>query len=525
MSLEGSITSDEEDAYKEESPCGRWHRKNFKLPDVPGIDALYQAMDMEEGVEVVWNEMNIACVPIDDDNLAKLSEKLMNLTKTQHHNLLRLYGSWYNRLQSKVVFITEFYAAGSLHTFIQRRYQVNKSSISEIVWKRWCRQILSALSYLHKKEITHGYVTADTVFIQHDGLIKLGSVVPSTIQDHIAACSRTHRQKHRHYCAPEYVQKMVHRRSSSVDGKKSTNCTRPKSLSSVSSLDSVSEILISADVTPDQTILRPFTVDIYAFGTLCLEILCDLNLYKINRDSATITLDDVKTSIGSLEPHLQELINMCMEYDATKRPDATSLLKMNLFYEIPDLRIMCVNILLHADNVNIREVEQAAGLQRHVSRDGAPYEEVTPQHLDIEKIEREIENGMHSMPEVREVGKISPVSRFNSFEPETKAPVRESSNEEDQEEVDSNHIISRDTTEETRLILCIKCQLNPSHVSGNLHLKLEFQMNDNMVRIMSTDINEHEDPVALVDEIISYGLLNKLDRDMVLDSLVECLST
>ena len=30
-------------------------------------------------------------------------------------------------------------------------------------------------SYLHSKDITHGYVTADTVFIQHDGLIKLGS--------------------------------------------------------------------------------------------------------------------------------------------------------------------------------------------------------------------------------------------------------------------------------------------------------------------------------------------------------------
>ena len=42
---------------------------------------------------------------------------------------------------------------------------------------------------------------------------------------------------------------------------------------------------------------------------------------------------------------------------------------------------------------------------------------------------------------------------------------------------------------------------------------------------MSTDINEQEDPVALVDEIIDYGLLNKLDRDMVLESLVECLST
>ena len=42
---------------------------------------------------------------------------------------------------------------------------------------------------------------------------------------------------------------------------------------------------------------------------------------------------------------------------------------------------------------------------------------------------------------------------------------------------------------------------------------------------MSTDINEQEDPGALVDEIIQYGLLNKLDRDMVLESLEECLST
>ena len=31
MSLEGSITSDEEDTYKEESPCGRWHRRNVKV--------------------------------------------------------------------------------------------------------------------------------------------------------------------------------------------------------------------------------------------------------------------------------------------------------------------------------------------------------------------------------------------------------------------------------------------------------------------------------------------------------------
>ncbi|XP_063691116.1 nuclear receptor-binding protein-like isoform X11 [Bolinopsis microptera] len=504
MSLEGSITSDEEDAYKEESPCGRWHRRNVRLADVPGIDALYQAMDMEEGVEVVWNEITIACVPLEDDNLVKLCEKLIKLTKVEHPNLLKLYGSWYNKEQSKVVFTTEYYSAGSLHTFIQRRFQVNKTRINETLWKRWCRQILSAVSYLHSKEITHGYVTADTVFIQHDGLIKLGSIVPSTIQDHIAACSRTHRQRHRHYCAPEYVQKMVHRRSSSVDGKKSSNSKFNHS-----------------DVTQATKIQRPHSVDIYAFGILCLEILCDLSEHKITQESPVTTLDDVKQAIASLEPHQQDLINLCMEYDGSKRPDAAYLLKLNILHEIPDLRIMCVNMLLHADDVNYRDVEESAGRQQHFSVDNKPCSAFTPQHLDIEKIEREIKNGFHSIPEVGVIGKISPI-RFKTLSPDTKLPLREVSHEDDQEEIESGN---RTGTEETRLILCIKCQLNPSAVSGNLHLKLEFQMNDNMVRIMSTDINEQEDPGALVDEIIQYGLLNKLDRDMVLESLEECLST
>lgn len=44
-------------------------------------------------------------------------------------------------------------------------------------WKRWCTQILSALSFLHacSPPIIHGNLTSDTVFIQHNGLIKIGS--------------------------------------------------------------------------------------------------------------------------------------------------------------------------------------------------------------------------------------------------------------------------------------------------------------------------------------------------------------
>lgn len=67
-------------------------------------------------------------------------------------------------------------------------YQVTLNS-----WKRWCRQILSALYYLHSCQppILHGNLTCDTIFIQHNGLIKIGSVAPDAINMHVKTVSRS----------------------------------------------------------------------------------------------------------------------------------------------------------------------------------------------------------------------------------------------------------------------------------------------------------------------------------------------
>jgi len=43
------------------------------------------------------------------------------------------------------------------------------------IWRRWCQQILAALCYLHELDIIHGNLTLDTIFIQHNGLVKIGS--------------------------------------------------------------------------------------------------------------------------------------------------------------------------------------------------------------------------------------------------------------------------------------------------------------------------------------------------------------
>jgi len=71
-------------------------------------------------------------------------------------------------------------------------------------WKKWCTQILTALHYLHSCEpqIVHGNLTCNTIFIQHNGLIKIGcgNMLYNTwfFQNdfcwinHFSSCTRSH---------------------------------------------------------------------------------------------------------------------------------------------------------------------------------------------------------------------------------------------------------------------------------------------------------------------------------------------
>lgn len=94
---------------------------------------------------------------------------------------------------------------GELSTFFQ-------------AWKKWATQILSALNYLHSCEppIVHANLTCNTIFIQQNGLIKIGCgkraaldcrhapilVAPNAIHHHV----KTFREnlKNMHYVAPEF---------------------------------------------------------------------------------------------------------------------------------------------------------------------------------------------------------------------------------------------------------------------------------------------------------------------------------
>uniref|UniRef100_A0A3B4TCR0 Nuclear receptor-binding protein n=1 Tax=Seriola dumerili TaxID=41447 RepID=A0A3B4TCR0_SERDU len=294
--------SEDESEILEESPCGRWQKRREEVNqrNVPGIDNAYLAMDTEEGVEVVWNEVMFS----ERKNFKLQEEKVKavfdNLIQLEHLNIVKFHKYWTDVKENRVrvIFITEYMSSGSLKQFLKKTKK-NHKTMNEKAWKRWCTQILSALSYLHSCEppIIHGNLTCDTIFIQHNGLIKIGSVAPDTINNHVKTCREE--QKSLHFFAPEYG--------------------------------------AVANVTT--------AVDIYSFGMCALEMAV-LEIQS-NGDSSYVSQEAINSAIQSLEDPLQrEFIQKCLEVDPSKRPTAKELLFHQALFEVPLLKLLAAHCIV-----------------------------------------------------------------------------------------------------------------------------------------------------------------------------------
>ncbi len=123
-----------------------------------------------------------------------------------------------------------------------------------------CR--FSSTSYLHNTEvpIVHGNLSGETIFIQHNGLIKIGSIAPDIVNAHVKTCiDNSWWAKNRHFMAPE-----LHEIYSS------------EAAASSLSHSSGSVQLNSANKLPYHT--TP-AVDIYSFGMVALEVKKNFSSY------------------------------------------------------------------------------------------------------------------------------------------------------------------------------------------------------------------------------------------------------
>lgn len=337
----GDESDDDVDDVVEQSPCGRWEKRRQEVMqrDVPGIDHSFLAMDTEEGVEVVWNEV-------------QFSER-KSFKSQEHANIVNFHKFWTDARSEtpRVIFITEYMTSGSLKQFLKKTRKSNYKTLNEKVWKKWLRQILSALSYLHGCEnpIVHGNLSCDTIFIQHNGLIKIGSVAPDTIHNHV----KTYRDERRnmHFIAPEY-------------GK------------------------------PGHVI--DCAVDIYAFGMCALEMAA-LELHDIE---GPVLKENITKAIQGLEQPLQkDFIRRCLAENPADRPTARDLLLHPSLFEVHSLRLLAAHCMVDndvspPDNREDTDPERVLAVLKFTDGRKMNWKRGKAPALELEKYLEEVRNGL-----------------------------------------------------------------------------------------------------------------------------------
>ncbi|KAK5644753.1 hypothetical protein RI129_006053 [Pyrocoelia pectoralis] len=474
---ESGEDSEDESEILEESPCGRWlkRREEVEQRDVPGIDSAYLAMDTEEGVEVVWNEVQFS----ERKNFKAQEEKIQlvfeNLTQLEHPNIVKFHRYWTDTHNDKprVIFITEYMSSGSLKQFLKRTKR-NVKRLPLQAWRRWCKQILSALSYLHScsPPIIHGNLTCDTIFIQHNGLVKIGSVAPDSINHHVKTCPEN--IKNMHFFAPEYG--------------------------------------ASASLTP--------ALDIYSFGMCALEMAA-LEIQGNGDSGNIVTEENISKTIDSLEDEQQkDFIKRCLHSEPQERPTARELLFHPLLFEVHSLKLLAAHCLAkNTGNSNISETITDELMQRLYSPDviiavinhlDKPVTQIKMSDIQgaekLEKFVEDVKNGIYPLTAFG--AKQPPPARSRSISPEMAESVKS--------------VTPEPLDTETRKIVNMLCDVKSIEDSCELAMTILLRMDDKMNRQLTCIISEAETPTstALAQELVHYGFINEIDRDKIA-SLIE----
>ncbi len=145
---------------REKSPNSRYVKLNQDKIGQGGQKKVFKAYDTIKGIEVAWNEIDVS--PFDSKIQEQIYKEIEILQKCNNQcvYIIKLYHNWIDNSREKIIFITEIATSGSLREFINKVKNIKLRII-----KKWTKQILYGIKFLHDNDIIHRDIKCDNIFI------------------------------------------------------------------------------------------------------------------------------------------------------------------------------------------------------------------------------------------------------------------------------------------------------------------------------------------------------------------------
>ncbi|KAK8982771.1 hypothetical protein V6N11_046681 [Hibiscus sabdariffa] len=165
---------DDHDAdFAEIDPTGRYGRYREVLGR-GAFKKVYRAFDELEGIEVAWNQVKVTDLLRNSEDLERLYSEVHLLKTLKHKNIIKFFNSWVDTKNENINFITEIFTSGTLRQYRKKHKHVDLRAL-----KKWSRQILEGLLYLHGHDppVIHRDLKCDNIFVNgNQGEVKIGDL-------------------------------------------------------------------------------------------------------------------------------------------------------------------------------------------------------------------------------------------------------------------------------------------------------------------------------------------------------------
>ncbi|CAH2064890.1 unnamed protein product [Thlaspi arvense] len=136
--------------------------------------AEYRAFDQLEGIEVAWNQVKLDDKLCSSEDLERLYSEVHLLKTLKHKSIIKFYTSWIDHQHMTINLITEVFTSGNLRQYRKKHRRVDLRAL-----KKWSRQILEGLVYLHSHDppVIHRDLKCDNILINgNQGEVKIGDL-------------------------------------------------------------------------------------------------------------------------------------------------------------------------------------------------------------------------------------------------------------------------------------------------------------------------------------------------------------